>query len=119
MRYVMAIILSLGVFSLGLAPMPATAAGEGPKMTLEQVPAPVKATIEKEAKGGTVGDIVRDTEKGKTFYEAHITMPNGKDRYVHVADNGKVLKRESAKKEAKNEVKEEKKAEKAAEKANR
>jgi len=118
MRYVMAIILSLSVFSLGLAPMPAFAAGE-PKVTMDQLPAPVKATIEKEAKGGTVADIVRDTEKGKSFYEAHITLPNGKDRYVHVADDGKVLKRESAKKEAKNEAKEEKKAEKAAEKANR
>src|SRR2546426_12322425 len=117
MRYVIAIVLSLSVFSLGLAPMPAVAAGDkapsaavhekGEKMTMDQVPAPVKATIEKEAAGGTIGDITKEAEKGKTFYEAHITK-NGKDRYVHVADSGKVLKRESAKGEAKTEAKEEK-----------
>ena len=117
MRYVTAIVLTLSVFALGLAPLTADARGDkspsaavqekGEKMTMDQLPAPVKATIEKEAAGGTIGDITRENEKGKTFYEAHITK-NGKDRYVHVADSGKVLKRESAKKEAKSEAKEEK-----------
>jgi hypothetical protein len=128
MRYVIAIVLGLSVFALGLVPMPALAAGDkvpsaavqekGEKMTMDQLPGPVKATIEKEAAGGTVGDITKETEKGKTFYEAQITK-DGKDRYVHVADNGKVLKRESAKKEVKSEAKEEKrelKEEKKAEK---
>ena len=77
------------------------------KMTLDQVPAPVKATLEKEAKGGTVGDISHETNaKGKMYYEAEIHRTNGKDRYVSVAPDGKVLKRESAKKEAREREKE-------------
>jgi uncharacterized membrane protein YkoI len=128
MRYVTAIVLMLSVFALGLAPMPAVAGGDKApsaavhekeqKLTMDQLPAPVKATIEKEAAGGTIGEIVRDTEKGKMFYEAQITK-NGKDRYVHVADDGKVLKRESAKKEAKEEAKEDKRELKQERKAER
>src|SRR5262245_41575808 len=88
MRSLVAIVLSLAVVSLGLGPMPALAAGDkspsaavaekGEKMTLEQVPPAVKTTIEKEAKGGSVVDVVKETAKGKTSYEAHI-MKDGKD----------------------------------------
>jgi len=121
MRVFIAIVLSLALASLGIGPLPALAAGDkapsaavsekGEKMTMDQVPAAVKATIEKEAKGGSVVDVTKETEKGKTTYEARI-MKGGKEQYVHVADSGKVTKRESAKSEAKTEAKEEKKAEK-------
>jgi uncharacterized membrane protein YkoI len=71
------------------------------KMSLDQVPAPVKATLEKEAKGGTVGDVTMEKDaKGRTYYEAEIHTMKGKDRYVHVSEAGKVLKRESERKEA-------------------
>src|SRR5262245_59451850 len=94
MRYVTAICVAAAVaFGAGTAPA-VFAAGDEQKMALDQVPAPVKATFEKEAKGGTIGDVVKETEKGKTFYEARITH-NGKDMYVHVREDGKVLKRES------------------------
>jgi uncharacterized membrane protein YkoI len=76
------------------------------KMTLDQVPAPVKATLEREAKGGTIGEVTMESKKGKTFYEGQIHQTNGKDRYIHVASDGKVLKRESARKEAKERAKE-------------
>ena len=106
MRYVTAIFAAAALaLGAGFAPA-AFAAGDEQKMTMDQVPAAVKATVEKEAKGGTVGDIVKETEKGKTFYEAHITKSNGKDLYVHVREDGKVLKRENAKKEAKADTKE-------------
>ena len=110
MRYVLAIAVALGL-TLGTAWTPAAlAAGSAPreeqKMSLDQVPAAVKATLEKEAKGGTIGEVSKETEKGKTFYEAQITR-DGKDRYVHVREDGKVLKRESAKKEAKERAREE------------
>src|SRR2546426_4191333 len=97
MRYVIAIVLSLSVFSLGLAPMPAVAAGDkapsaavhekGEKMTMDQVPAPVKATIEKEAAGGAIRGITKEAEEGKTVYEAHNTK-NGKERYVPLGGSG-------------------------------
>ncbi len=106
MRYVVAIMLSLAVLSYGAVSSPVIAAEKGEKLTMDQLPAPVKATLEKEAKGGTIGQVVKENEKGRTFYEATITK-DGKDRYVHVGSDGKVLKRESAKKEMKTEAKEE------------
>jgi uncharacterized membrane protein YkoI len=82
-------------------------ATETQKMSLDQVPAPVKATAEKEAKGGTVGDITMEKDKkGRTYYEVEVHTNKGKDRYVHIADDGKVLKRESTRKEARERAKE-------------
>ena len=109
MKYVVAVAVALAL-SLGTAWTPAaSAAGDEQKMSLEQVPAAVKATVEKEAKGGTIGEVTKETEKGKTFYEAQITK-DGKARWVHVREDGKVLKRESAKKEMKEDAKEAKRA---------
>jgi uncharacterized membrane protein YkoI len=77
------------------------------KISLDQVPAPVKATLEKEAKGGSIGDVSLETDaKGKTYYEAQIHTAKGKDRYVNVSETGKVLKRQSAKSEARERSKE-------------
>ena len=109
-------VVGLALVGLVVAPAvaPANAAEEkGQTFSLDQVPAPVKATIDKEvAKGMTVKDITKETEKGKTFYEARMVKKDGKETLIHIAENGKVLKRESPKTEAKKEMKEEKKAEK-------
>ena len=64
------------------------------RLTMDQLPAAVRASIEKESAGGTVGEVEKETERGQTFYEAEI-VKDGKESYVHVAENGKVLKRES------------------------
>ncbi len=110
MRQVIGIVAAVAmVFGSAFSPVAVQAADtkekDGQQLTMDQVPAPVKATLEREAKGGTVGQVTKETEKGKTFYEAQI-MKNGKERYVHVAMDGKVLKRESAKKEQKEEQRE-------------
>lgn len=79
---------------------------EGQQVSMDQLPDPVKSTLERESKGGTVGRVMQETDKkGKTFYEAEIDK-NGKKRFVHVADDGKVLKHESARKEAREERRE-------------
>lgn len=104
MRYLVAIAVSAALLGSPVL-TPGVFAADKEKVAVEQLPAPVKATVEKEAKGGTLGDVTRETEKGKTFYEAKITDKNGKERFVHVADSGKVLKRESAKAEAKADAK--------------
>ena len=109
------VIATAAVLSMtfGTAWAPVASAGNTPKdeqkVLFDQVPASVKATFENEAKGGTVGEVTKETVKGKTFYEAQITK-DGKDRYVHVREDGKVLKRESAKKEMKEQAKEAKQA---------
>ena len=69
-------------------------------VSLDQLPAPVKASIEKESAGGKVGEIEKETEHGRTFYEVEIVR-DGTESYVHVAQDGKVLKRESAAEERK------------------
>lgn len=65
------------------------------KVTLEQVPAPVKATFEQESKGGKIKEIVKETEDGRTTYEAEIVI-GGKETDVKVGEDGKVLERESS-----------------------
>jgi uncharacterized membrane protein YkoI len=110
MRYVLAIATAAAVLLSGVsAPVFAagkTAAREEAKLTMDQLPAPVKATLEKEAKDGSIGEVTQETKNGKMYYEAQIHRKNGKDRYVHVAPDGKVLKRESARKEMKERAKE-------------
>jgi uncharacterized membrane protein YkoI len=116
MKSFVAISMAAALVFAGAAAPTVYAAGktertETQKMSMEQLPAPVKATLEKEAKGGTVGDVSMEKDsKGRTYYEAEIHTPKGKDRYVHVSEDGKVLKRESARKEARERVKESTKA---------
>jgi len=110
MKHLVAMTMAAALFATGAAVPAVYAADKAPrteqKMSLDQVPAPVRATLEKEAKGGTIGDVAMETDaKGKTYYEAEIHQPKGKDRYVNVSPEGKVLKRESARKEARERAK--------------
>ena len=63
----------------------------GDKVTIDQVPAPVRATIEKETKGASIKEIERETQKGKKVYEVEYVRDNKKYE-VHVAEDGMVLK---------------------------
>ena len=63
-------------------------------VSMDQLPAAVKATLEKESTGGKIGEVEKETERGKTFYEAEI-VKNGHESYIHVSGDGKVLKRET------------------------
>jgi len=63
------------------------------EISLAQCPAPVKATIEKEAKGGTIEEIEKETENGKVIYEAEIVV-GGKAYEIRVAPDGKLLSKE-------------------------
>ncbi len=111
MKRLVSIMGIVAIASLALVPVApmVTFGAEGEQVSMDQLPAPVKATIEKESKGGTVQGVTKEMHKGKTVYEAHIQTSKGKDRYVEVSEAGKVVKRESAKKEAKEEKKAEKK----------
>lgn len=62
----------------------------GQKVTLEQVPPAVKATIEKERKGGTVKEIEKLTTEGKTTYAADVVV-DGKEQELIIAEDGKVI----------------------------
>jgi len=62
-------------------------------VTLDQVPAAVKATILKEAAGSKVEEIEAETRGGRTVYEAE-WHEGGKEIEIKVAPDGKLLKRE-------------------------
>jgi uncharacterized membrane protein YkoI len=60
------------------------------EVSIDQVPAAVKATFDAEAKGGTIGEIEMETEDGKTVYEADVII-NGREVEIQVAPDGTLL----------------------------
>jgi hypothetical protein len=57
---------------------------------LSQVPAPVKATIEQQAQGRSVGEIERQTAKGTTRYAVALGSGNQKQELL-IDEGGKVI----------------------------
>lgn len=96
----------LSVLGIGLvgamAVWAAEKEGKEEKVTIDQVPAAVKATIMKMAEGGKVAEIVRETEDGKTTYEAAVEK-GGNEYEVKVAEDGSLIAREAGDKEEKEE----------------
>src|SRR5215831_10934555 len=84
----------LSIVALAVPVAAWSASGHETRLTMDQLPPAVKSTIDEESAGGSVGRLEKETEHGRTFYEAEI-VKNGKESYVHVAEDGKVLKRES------------------------
>lgn len=68
------------------------------RVALTQVPAPVRATIEQEAKGGSLKDIERSTLDGKTAYTASVVI-NGKEQETRIGEDGKVIDRREGEKD--------------------
>ena len=70
------------------------AAGET-RVAMKDVPQPVQATIGQQTKGARLRGIHRETEDGKTYYEAETTV-NGKSRDVLIDSGGTVVEIEEA-----------------------
>jgi len=62
------------------------------KVTIDQVPPAVKATILREAGGNKIEEIEKETKDGKTVYEAE-WKADGKEIELTVAEDGTVLKK--------------------------
>jgi uncharacterized membrane protein YkoI len=62
-------------------------------LTLEQLPAPVRATILQETGDGTIKEIMRETEGGKTLYEAE-WIAGGRTCEIEVTSDGALMERE-------------------------
>src|SRR5262245_13006230 len=62
------------------------------KVRLDQVPAPVKATIEREGAGGQITEISQGTQRGQTAYEVKIAK-DGQTSKVYVGADGTLLQR--------------------------
>jgi hypothetical protein len=61
------------------------------KVSMGDLPAPVKATLEKESKGGKVTEIEKESKDGKTVYSADVTTADGKNWDVTVGEDGKLI----------------------------
>lgn len=72
------------------------------RVSLEEVPAAVKATLAKEAAAATLDGVDKEIGHGQTFYQAEFSR-NGHASYVQVAQDGTVLKRETAAQERRSE----------------
>ncbi|HYB71224.1 MAG TPA: hypothetical protein VEH80_11145 [Candidatus Bathyarchaeia archaeon] len=78
------------------------------RASLEQLPAVVMSTLEREREGGTIHGVTKESWQDQTVYRAQITHKGqltddtGNDRkheYIYVSEDGKVLLRASARKQ--------------------
>ena len=85
-------MLSLSA-ALGLAL--AIAAGCHKDLMITEVPAPVRATFEKEAAdGGQIGDIQKRSKNGKPVYLGEIKDKTGKWWDVKVVEDGTIVQKD-------------------------
>jgi uncharacterized membrane protein YkoI len=63
-------------------------------VTMDTVPAPARATLQREAAGGQIVNVVKETDNGQTVYEAHVRQ-GSEVVGIEVDPNGKLLKKES------------------------
>lgn len=64
------------------------------EVSIDKVPAAARATIEAEAKGGTIEEIEMETENGQTVYEADVII-DGQEVDIQVAPDGTLLGKET------------------------
>jgi uncharacterized membrane protein YkoI len=62
------------------------------QITADQLPPPVKDTMQKEADGADLTQLEKETKGDKTHYEAHAAI-DGKDYEIKVAEDGTLLKK--------------------------
>ena len=63
------------------------------RVSLDRVPAKVKAVLQREAAGGKIGEIEREKEEGEVRYEAEVTL-NGKRYEIEVTEEGVLVEKE-------------------------
>ena len=62
-------------------------------VTLDQLPAPVRATVERETAGGSIKELELEIEEDETFYEVEF-YKDGREQELSVRPDGSVAKRE-------------------------
>jgi len=95
-RYIMlAIVLAGAGLAVGIGAAATQQLGEDEvAVSIDQVPAAVKAALLAHAEGGTINEIEMETEKGQVVYEAEVVI-NGKEVDIEVAADGTVLGKEA------------------------
>ncbi|MBX3206910.1 MAG: PepSY-like domain-containing protein [Labilithrix sp.] len=85
-KSILTVILALAASTAFALP---AAAGE--KLTLEQVPAKVKETIQKHVKDGKITEIEREKEGTATVYEVEYKSAKGTEHELKIGEDGKLL----------------------------
>ena len=62
------------------------------EVRIDQVPPAVRATIEREARGGRIEEIERETKNGRVVYKIEFVQGD-KEYEIRVAQDGTLLKR--------------------------
>jgi len=108
MRWALLVVLGLAVGGIGCSHMHHKESDEGDevKMSFSDTPAPVQATLTREAGGATITSVDREEKNGKTVYETDV-QSNGKTWEIRVAPDGKLLSKKVEKPEDEKEEKEE------------
>ena len=65
-------------------------------VTLDQIPAPVRATIKRESAGGVVEEIQKETQQGEIKYEVDLVV-GGQKIDLEIAEDGSILERKTKK----------------------
>jgi len=96
----MATLLLAGVLGAGFGVLAHAAENEGnhehQSVTMAELPAAVQATLKREAKGGKIDELRKETRKdGSVIYEAEI-IRKGKGTDIEVNADGKVIERGKA-----------------------
>jgi len=89
----LSLVVGVGLAGLLLVPVLNAVGGEEEGLTLDQVPEAVRATILREAAGAKITEIERETENGKTVFEADF-LRDGQEIEIQVAPDGTLLGKE-------------------------
>jgi hypothetical protein len=85
--------LAVLLFTAGLATASAISAQEK-RIKREELPPPVEKTVAQQASGATVRGFSKEVEKGKTYYEAELTV-NGRGKDILMDELGNIVEVEN------------------------
>ena len=90
-----ALVVCIGTL-VGCASHGESGQGKEVPVALNDVPAAVRATLEREAGGGKITEVEKEVKMGKTVYSADL-MVNGVAWDICVSEDGRVLSKEKEK----------------------
>lgn len=76
---------------LGVAIVLGAFAAGAEEVKLEELPAEVRATIEKKVGNNKIEEIDREDRHGNIVFDVEYELPNGEDQGLLVAEDGKVI----------------------------
>jgi hypothetical protein len=89
LRFVLSTV-ALGLGVLAVAPARADADECRQRVELNDLPAPVRTTIDQQAQGGKTDELAKLSDDG-SLYKAEITGANGQQREIYIDSQGKVI----------------------------